>query len=59
MGNLWGTLSGGLLIGMANKFLEPLNGAILAKIIIMAGVILFIQRHPSGLFPNKGRAQGQ
>jgi urea transport system permease protein len=56
VGNLWGTLVGGLIIGMANKFLEPLNGAILAKIIIMAGVILFIQRHPSGLFPQKGRA---
>jgi urea transport system permease protein len=56
VGNLWGTLTGGLIIGMANKFLEPLNGAILAKIIIMVGVILFIQRHPSGLFPQKGRA---
>jgi urea transport system permease protein len=56
VGNLWGTLTGGLIIGMANKFLEPLNGAILAKIIIMVGVILFIQLHPSGLFPQKGRA---
>ncbi|MDR1080054.1 MAG: urea ABC transporter permease subunit UrtB [Deltaproteobacteria bacterium] len=56
VGNLWGTLAGGLIIGMANKFLEPVNGAILAKIIIMCGVILFIQRHPRGLFPQKGRA---
>jgi urea transport system permease protein len=58
VGNLWGTLLGGLIIGMANKFLEPVNGAILAKIIIMVGIILFIQRHPSGLFPPKGRAAG-
>jgi urea transport system permease protein len=56
VGNLWGTLLGGLVIGMATKFLEPVNGAILAKILIMCGVILFIQRHPRGLFPQKGRA---
>jgi urea transport system permease protein len=55
VGNLWGTMVGGLVIGMASKFLEPINGAILAKIIIMVGIILFIQRHPSGLFPQKGR----
>ncbi|MDR1658042.1 MAG: urea ABC transporter permease subunit UrtB [Deltaproteobacteria bacterium] len=55
VGNLWGTFLGGLLIGMANKFLEPLNGAIMAKILIMVGIILFIQRHPSGLFPQKDR----
>jgi urea transport system permease protein len=56
VGNLWGTMVGGLIIGIANKFLEPINGAILAKIIIMVGIILFIQRYPSGLFPQKGRA---
>ncbi|MDR2338538.1 MAG: urea ABC transporter permease subunit UrtB [Deltaproteobacteria bacterium] len=56
VGNLWGTLLGGLILGMANKFLEPVSGAILAKILILFGIILFIQRHPSGLFPQKGRA---
>jgi urea transport system permease protein len=56
VGNLWGTLVGGLVIGLANKFLEPINGAMLAKIAIMAGVIVFIQRHPLGLFPQRGRA---
>jgi urea transport system permease protein len=56
VGNLWGTLLGGAVIGMANKFLEPLNGAIMAKILIMLGIIFFIQQHPSGLFPQKGRA---
>ncbi|MDR2141582.1 MAG: urea ABC transporter permease subunit UrtB [Deltaproteobacteria bacterium] len=55
VGNLWGTLVGGLIIGLANKFLEPLNGAMLAKITIMVGLILFIQRHPRGLFPQRGR----
>jgi urea transport system permease protein len=55
VGNLRGTLLGGLIIGLANKFLEPINGAMLAKITIMVGMILFIQRHPRGLFPPKGR----
>ncbi|MDR1578163.1 MAG: urea ABC transporter permease subunit UrtB [Deltaproteobacteria bacterium] len=55
VGNLWGALVGGLIIGVANKFLEPVNGAMLAKITIMVGVILFIQRHPKGLFPQRGR----
>ncbi|MDR1607036.1 MAG: urea ABC transporter permease subunit UrtB [Deltaproteobacteria bacterium] len=55
VGNLWGALLGGLIIGLANKFLEPMNGAMLAKITIMVGIILFIQRHPKGLFPQRGR----
>jgi urea transport system permease protein len=56
VGNLWGTMVGGLMIGMASKFLEPVNGAIMAKILVMCGVILFIQRSPRGLFPQGGRA---
>jgi urea transport system permease protein len=56
VGNLWGTLVGGLILGVANKFLEPVSGAMLAKILILFGIILFIQRYPSGLFPQKGRA---
>ncbi|MDR1085612.1 MAG: urea ABC transporter permease subunit UrtB [Deltaproteobacteria bacterium] len=55
VGNLWGTLSGGLIIGLCNKFLEPVNGAMLARITIMAGIIIFIQRRPKGLFPPRGR----
>ncbi|MDR1166594.1 MAG: urea ABC transporter permease subunit UrtB [Deltaproteobacteria bacterium] len=56
VGNLWGSLAGGLVIGLANKFMEPAYGAILAKILIMVGIIFFIQRRPSGLFPPRGRA---
>ncbi len=56
VGNLWGTLVGGLSLGVANKFLEPWSGAVLAKIIILAMIILFIQKRPRGLFPQKGRA---
>ena len=32
VGNLWGTLVGALTLGVANKFLEPLAGAVLGKI---------------------------
>ncbi|HEY9136119.1 MAG TPA: urea ABC transporter permease subunit UrtB, partial [Pseudomonadales bacterium] len=56
VGNLWGTLVGGFTLGVANKFLEPAVGAVLAKIIVLIFIILFIQKRPSGLFPQKGRA---
>ena len=58
VGNLWGTLLGGLSLGVANKFLEPWTGAVMAKILILVLIILFIQRRPQGLFPQKGRAVG-
>jgi urea transport system permease protein len=56
VGNLWGTLVGGLTLGVANKFLEPWSGAVLAKILVLVFIILFIQKRPRGLFPQKGRA---
>lgn len=56
VGNLWGTLVGGLSLGVANKFLEPWAGAVLAKILVLVFIILFIQKRPRGLFPKKGRA---
>ncbi|MEM7209919.1 MAG: urea ABC transporter permease subunit UrtB [Pseudomonadota bacterium] len=56
VGNLWGTLVGGLSLGIANKFMEPWAGAVMAKILILIFVILFIQKRPRGLFPQKGRA---
>ncbi len=56
VGNLWGTLIGALTLGVANKFLEPYAGAVLAKILILVLIILFIQRRPRGLFALKGRA---
>ena len=59
VGNLWGTLVGALSIGIANKFLEPYAGAVVAKIMILVLIILFIQRRPRGLFALKGRAVEQ
>ena len=56
VGNLWGTLVGGLSLGVVNKFIEPWTGAVLAKILVLVFVILFIQKRPRGLFPQKGRA---
>jgi urea transport system permease protein len=56
VGNLWGTLISGLSLGVLNKVLEPAAGAVMAKILVLIGLILFIQRRPKGLFPQKGRA---
>ena len=56
VGNLWGTLISGMSLGVINKLLEPYSGAVLAKIFVLIFLILFIQRRPRGLFPQKGRA---
>ncbi len=55
VGNLWGTLVGAMTLGVANKFLEPYSGAVLAKILVLVFIILFIQKRPRGLFALKGR----
>jgi urea transport system permease protein len=56
VGNLWGTLVGAFTLGIANKFLEPYAGAVLAKILVLVFIILFIQKRPRGLFALKGRS---
>ena len=56
VGNLWGTLVGAMSLGIFNKFIEPATGAVLAKIFVLVFIILFIQKKPRGLFPQKGRA---
>lgn len=56
VGNLWGTLVAGMSLGVANKVLEPWAGAVLAKILVLVFIILFIQKKPRGLFPQKGRS---
>ena len=56
VGNLWGTLVGSFVLGIANKFLEPYAGAVLGKIAILVLIILFIQKRPRGMFALKGRA---
>lgn len=56
VGNLWGTLVAAMTLGLTNKFLEPITGSVLASIIVLVGLVLFIQKRPKGLFPQKGRA---
>jgi len=57
VGNLWGTLVAALSLGSINKFLEPITGSVLANIIVLVGLVLFIQKRPKGLFPQKGRTE--
>ncbi len=56
VGNLWGTLAGAATLGIADKVLEPMAGAVLGKIIVLVLLIAFIQRRPRGMFPLRGRS---
>jgi urea transport system permease protein len=56
VGSLWGTLVSGLSLGVASKLIEPAAGAVMAKIFVLIFLIIFIQKRPRGLFPQKGRA---
>lgn len=56
VGNLWGTLVAGLTLGISNKLLEPIAGAVLAKVLVLVFIVLFIQARPRGLFPPQGRS---
>jgi urea transport system permease protein len=59
VGNLWGTLVSGLTLGVVGKFLEPATGAVLSKVLVLLFIILYIQKRPRGMFPQKGRAADQ
>ncbi|EHL96144.1 urea ABC transporter, permease protein UrtB [Acetobacteraceae bacterium AT-5844] len=59
VGSLAGTMIGAFTLGVVNKMLEPWAGAVLAKIAVLVGIMLFIQRRPKGLFALKGRAAEQ
>lgn len=55
VGNIAGTVIGGLGLGIVNKLLEPAAGAVLGKIGVLIFIVLFIQYRPQGLFALKGR----
>ncbi|MGV6953991.1 urea ABC transporter permease subunit UrtB [Pseudomonas chlororaphis] len=55
VGQLAGSVFAAFGLGIANKILEPQIGAVLGKILILALIILFIQKRPQGLFALKGR----
>jgi len=56
VGKIAGTVAGALGIGVINKFLEPVSGAVLGKIIVLVLIIALIQKRPQGLFALKGRS---
>jgi len=55
VGKIAGTVAGAMGLGIINKFLEPVSGAVLGKIIVLLLIILFIQKRPQGIFALKGR----
>jgi urea transport system permease protein len=57
VGRLAGAVAAALGLGVVNKLLEPLAGAVLGKIAVLGFIILFIQRRPQGLFALKGRVE--
>ena len=56
VGQLAGTVVAALGLGVLNKLLEGVAGAVLAKIAVLVFIVVFIQRKPSGLFAMKGRS---
>jgi urea transport system permease protein len=57
VGRLAGAVAAALGLGVVNKILEPMAGAVLGKIAMLLFIILFIQRRPQGLFALKGRVE--
>jgi urea transport system permease protein len=57
VGRIAGTIGAALGLGIVQKFLEPVSGAVLGKIAVLVVIILFIQRRPQGMFPVKGRVE--
>ena len=56
VGQLAGTVYAALVLGFANKFLESVSGAVIAKIAVLVFIIVFIQKRPQGIFALKGRS---
>ncbi len=56
VGQLAGTVYAALGLGLMNKLLEGIAGAVLAKIAVLVFIIVFIQKRPQGLFAMKGRS---
>jgi urea transport system permease protein len=57
VGNLFGTVISSLGIGMVDQTLQQVLGnPVLGKILVLAGIILFLQWRPAGLFVTKSRS---
>ncbi len=55
VGTIGGTLVAALGVGQINVLIEPLWGAVAAKVIVLFLIIAFLQWRPEGLFTAKGR----
>lgn len=55
VGSLVGAVVAALGIGQINVIIEPIYGAVAAKVLVLLLVIVFIQWRPEGLFAPKGR----
>jgi urea transport system permease protein len=55
VGTIVGTVVAALGIGQVNVLIEPLWGAVAAKVIVLLMIIGFLQWRPEGLFVIKGR----
>jgi urea transport system permease protein len=55
VGTIAGTIVAALSIGQINVLIEPLWGAVAAKVIVLLMIIGFLQWRPEGLFAVKGR----
>ncbi len=56
VGSIGGSVLGALVLGLTSKYIEAMSGAVIAKIIVMALIIIFIQKRPEGLLAYKGRS---
>ena len=55
VGKIAGTVLAAIGIGGLDKGIEPLLGAVFAKVALLVLVILFLQWRPAGLFATRGR----
>ena len=54
-GSLVGTAVSSLVLGEINQIIEPLYGAVAAKVAVLLLIVVIIQRRPQGLFASRTR----
>jgi urea transport system permease protein len=57
VGRIAGSIAAAMGLGIVNKLMEPLSGAVMGKITVLVIIILFVQWRPQGMFPQKGRVE--
>ena len=56
VGSIFGTVSASLSVGVTDQILQPWLGAVMGKITVLAGIILFLQWRPAGMFITRSRS---